>query len=79
MPKELKTYRVYGNDTDSYAFGGPLFPPIFLKEVKARTPQAAFEKVYRWNRRKHLNWRKSDLLVRSYNRRTKRAKTKRSR
>ena len=59
------TYRVYGTDDDSYAFGGP-YPmgPMFLRTYKARNPQEAIRKMYNRSKKKHLGWRLTDLTAR---------------
>jgi hypothetical protein len=60
----MNTYRIYGNDNDDYAFGGPLFDERFLREVKASTPEEAIRKFYSISKKKHLGWRLCDLSAR---------------
>lgn len=79
MAVKLNNYRVYGRDDDGYAFGGPLFGPVFLGEYKGRTQYEAIRKFYRRSQRKHLGWRLFDLTAKAYNRRTRNAKKKRKR
>lgn len=71
MASKLNNYRVYGRDADDYAFGGPLFPDVFLGEWKGRTPTEAIRKFYRRSQRKHLGWRLYDLRAKCYNRKAK--------
>lgn len=64
MAQKQKTYRVYADDREDYAFGGPLFGPMFVCEYKGRTPEEAIRKYYRYSQKHHLGWRLYDLSAR---------------